>query len=325
MSAKFILTFAVVFVVGLGAQEIGFVERYALAEDRSAVLQELVPGSEDAFAWTVLDQQNRGNLEESERLLSDYAKAYPDSARREVLLNRQRLLGYEADPERAVAHIRERLALRFDQQREKLPEEADFPTRLDPGLVAREALTQRALTQPGLRGFRTDRQEAVDLLLGLSLDPDRRRNLLNALDWPQDPNLADLVVADLKHQGSRGFGSLKAHGQLLLPQLDRCAEALPELLSNANFVAAYLGKLQPHPYCDWRNVPEEEDAYLARLWGFASRLPPSQNSLKAHVLYHRLQFDRGRGVFDRDLFTAYVQLPRPVPYIRREYLRQRNV
>ncbi len=67
---------------------------------------------------------------------------------------------------------------------------------------------------------------------------------------------------------------------------------------------------------------------LDRLWNFVSALAPSHNSLKAHVLYHRLALDRSQGRYDKQRFMTYLQLPRPVPYVNPRFLTEpgnRNV
>lgn len=305
----------------LCAQEVGFVERYVLADDRQVPLQELVPGTEEHFAWHVLDRQNQGKLAEADALLAQFGERFPQSRRREVLLNRQRLLCYARDGARTLDHIRRVLDLRFDHQREVLPEEQELPSRLPPEMVSRETLAAAALRRAGLNGFRFLEEPVQEYLLGLDLSPDRRRELLQALRWPDNGNVVPLVLADLKRPDSGGFGSLPIHDLLLLPQLDQCAEALPELLGNSDFVQTYMAKLQPASVTDWRNEPAEEDAYLGRLWAFARRLPPTQNSARAHVLFHRLRFDRSRGVYDKSLFLEYAQVPRLLPYMSRAYLR----
>ena len=51
-----------------------------------------------------------------------------------------------------------------------------------------------------------------------------------------------------------------------------------------------------------------------------SRLAPVHNALKAHVLYHRLAFDRAQGIHDKERFLAYLQLPRRQPYMAKALL-----
>ena len=51
------------------AQEIGFVEKFALAEDRATVLKELIAGTEDYYFFHALHYQNMGKKTELAALL----------------------------------------------------------------------------------------------------------------------------------------------------------------------------------------------------------------------------------------------------------------
>ena len=102
---------------------------------------------------------------------------------------------------------------------------------------------------------------------------------------------------------------------MLKAQLDELLTLKPDLLNQQNFVRVYLTKLQPSPDVDWRHDPQEMAEYLDRMQAFADRLEPVHNSLKAHVLYHRLLLDRSQGKYDKDRFLTYLKLPRPTNYI----------
>ncbi|MCH2375314.1 MAG: hypothetical protein MK538_14085 [Planctomycetes bacterium] len=49
----------------------------------------------------------------------------------------------------------------------------------------------------------------------------------------------------------------------------------------------------------------------------------AHNSLKAHVFFHRLVHDRALGVYDKERFMAYIQLPRSCAYVNLRYLKPR--
>ncbi len=70
---------------------------------------------------------------------------------------------------------------------------------------------------------------------------------------------------------------------------------------------------------------EARQAYLDRLWSFVERLAPAHNSLKLHVLHHRLLLDRERGVYDNPRFLAYIALPRSAGYVNPKYIGQEAV
>ena len=68
------------------------------------------------------------------------------------------------------------------------------------------------------------------------------------------------------------------------------------------------------------------EAYLVELWAFVATLAPAANSLKAHVLWHLLDTQRRRDAApDRDLFAAYLALPRTAGFaIRRDNVRSED-
>ena len=68
--------------------------------------------------------------------------------------------------------------------------------------------------------------------------------------------------------------------------------------------------------------PAAREEYLEAAWKFVSGLPPSFNSLKAHVLYQRLAHDRATGNINAARFLTYVKLPRNASYIRPEWRKE---
>jgi hypothetical protein len=78
--------------------EIGFVERFALAEDREAVLQELIPGTEDYYYFHALHFQVQGKREQFAAILEQWRQRFPGSGRLKPLEDRQALLDYPIDP-----------------------------------------------------------------------------------------------------------------------------------------------------------------------------------------------------------------------------------
>ncbi len=303
-------------------EEFALAELFALAEDRTRALDQLVPGTEDYYYYRCLYHQHRGELAEVDRLLTGWEERHGDTERRQQLVHRQALLRYPDQPAEVREHIRYQLGLRFDHQREVEGQEAGYPSRLDPEWIGRDALARLAFdAHSALSGF-TD--HALPWLADRSLDDDRRRHLLARLRRPDHPRLVDLVEADLDHPGSGGFGSLPIHGLLLLEQLEALAARRPELLRVAAFVHTWLERLQPGPESSWETDPEQRAAHLDRLWRFVEPLAPVFNALKVHVLYHRLDHDRRQGVYDPDRFQRYLALPRRAHYVAPDYLRRRE-
>ncbi len=304
----------------LEANEIGYIEDFALAQDRAEALQRLIPGSEEYYYYNCLHLQNTEKFEQVETLLAAWINRYNYTPLVRQIQSRQALLTYERNPQQSLEFIRQQLGIEFNHQRETLGEKPNLPTQLDQNLISRESLSAIAkANHQDLSGFS---DAALDWLVASELDPDRRRHLLQRLQRPDSPHLAKLVVDDLNHQFSQPFGSMAIHQLLLIEQLDECLRLKPDLLNQVNFVNAYLAKLRPNADVDWQFETQEYAAYLDRLWAFVTRLDPVHNSLKTHVLFHRLTFDRARGIYDKARFMAYIRLPRNVGYIEPKFLQQ---
>ena len=130
--------------------EIGFVEKFALAPDREAVLGQLVPGTEDYYFFHALHYQNTGQKPKLAPLLEQWAKRYPDSARRRIIENREALLAYDADPQTTLKFLRERLGLSFEHVQEVRDRKPDLPTTLDAARINHSVFLQNALADDGL-------------------------------------------------------------------------------------------------------------------------------------------------------------------------------
>ena len=94
----------VVLVLGASLQasaenEIGWIEKFALAPDREAVLGQLLPGSEDYYFFHALHYQNTHQAAKLAAIMEGWTKRFPDSQRRRVIENRAALLGYDATPQ----------------------------------------------------------------------------------------------------------------------------------------------------------------------------------------------------------------------------------
>ena len=300
------------------AREIGFIEQFALAVDRSEALKQLVPGTEDYYYFHCLHLQQREQFEQVDELLQKWIARYNYTPRVREIRNRQALLTYDEHPLATLEHLRKELDLRFDHRRESIDDLPPLPTTLDPELISVDRFKREAFRQA--QNLNKFEDSALDWLIAEPLRPEHRRDLLKRLTRPDYPNLARLIIDDLKYKHSGGFGQFKIHSQLLLPQLDECLRLAPDLLNQQAFVNTYISKLHPNADVDWRHDAAALEAYFDRLWQFVRRLAPSHNSLKTHVLYHRLAFDRSRGIFDEERFLEYVKLPRNVGYINPRYL-----
>ncbi|HAL92349.1 MAG TPA: hypothetical protein DCM68_04915 [Verrucomicrobia bacterium] len=302
------------------AQEIGYVEDFALASDRAEALRELVPGTDDYFYYHALHAQNTGQRAEFQEWLDRWIRERRGTTvdRARELLNRQALLDYEKDPAQTLAYLRDQLQPFFGHARKTGERRSDAPTRLDSKLIATDILLKRALELDRGRSLERIENAGLELAAGQTLTDEQRRNLLARLQRPDYPGLVDHVVADLDFRDSRGFGSIGIHGQLTLAQMDELLGKKPDLRNQTAFVNAYLSKLAPENEVDLETDAEARQAYFERLWAFVETLDPVHNSLKANVLYGRLLHDQKQGHYDEARFKEYVQLPREVYYLTDE-------
>ena len=303
------------------AAETGFVEEFALSTNREAAIRQLVPGTDDYYFYTCLQLQNTGQLDKVDPLVTQWIKTHGETTHAREIRNRQALLTYRQNPQATLDYIRRTEGLVFNHAREQAAQKNQFPAQLDPQLLAHEYLARTAFGRPALSGFQ---DAALEWLASQPLNPDQRRFLLQRLMEPDIAGLPELIVADLKRQDSGGFGSLGIHTRLTLEQLNACAAQMPDLSANDRFVEACVRRLRPDGDSTWTWEPAVKRAFLDCLWTFVEKLPASQNSLKAHVLYHRLDFDRTQNVYDRDRFIAYLKLPRNQSYVK-PFFRQQAI
>jgi hypothetical protein len=300
------------------AADVPFAEDFALAKDRAAALKQLIPGTEDYYYYHCLHFLNTEQFEKLDAFQKPWLERHGQTGRFTEIQTRQMLLSYERDPKRTLDYVRGRLNLHFNHQKEVLGVAPNLPTRLDQKRIARDTLLTDSLRRWG----NTDNFEdaALDWLAGVELNWEKRRHLLQRLTRPDQAKLIDLIDADLKAPHSGGFGSIGIHSQLTLAQLDELVKVHPGVSTTLAFVNVYIVRLQPGADADWKRDQKQTLAYLDRLWAFVEKLPPAFNSLKAHVLYHRLAFDRAQGSYDKERFIAYLKLPRQQGYMSKAML-----
>ena len=300
---------------------VGFEEQYALAPDRAAVVRQLIPGTEDWYYYHCRERLDAGDFDAVRQALPTWIRRHGRTNRVIEIENRQALLSYSQNSEQTFEFLRQRLNLTFRHQRVVPGEKSSLPIRLDPTVVSPATLRSVALARhPGTVDGFEDR--ALAALANTDLDAKQLHSLLRRLQRPDVDNLAALIVRDLGHRESGGFGSLTIHSLLRRPQLEECLQLQPALLQEPKFVNAYLVRLQPGADTPWNIDADSRTAYLARLWEFAQRLSPRFNSLKAHVLYHRLRFDLQQGKPDKQRFLSYIRLPRRGGHAARDHLRR---
>jgi len=316
------LLFIVFNISLIDAMEIGFIEKYSLSENRKKALQELIPGTSDYYYYNCLYYQHMKEFDQTEALLKQWIKREGYTPQVREILNRQALFGYHSNPSKSLDYIQDQMNLRFDHQKEMDTQKKLYDSRLNQQVISSNYLKKQAFSRyRDLSGFENS---GLDILNPEQLTPDQRRDFLKRLKLPDVKGLPKLVIDDLEAPHSSGFGSHHIHKLMLKTQLDECLKLAPDLINQSNFVNEYIRKLAPADIIDLRYDMDEKKAYLSRLWHFAEHLNPSYNSLKAHVLYHILDFNRSQGDYNYSFFLEYLSLPKNAHYYhkRRSQYRQ---
>ena len=80
------------------AAEIGWIEDYSLATDRTVPLKQLIPGSEDYYFYTCLHYQALEQWDQVDATLKAWIDRYRDTPRIREIQNREALLTYKTNP-----------------------------------------------------------------------------------------------------------------------------------------------------------------------------------------------------------------------------------
>ena len=180
--AMALASFLLLAAASVNAAEIGFIERFTVAEDRTEALKVLIPGSQEYYYFHCLHYQNTEQFDQVDEMLKAWIKRYNYTPRVREIQNRQALLTYEKDPAASLEFIRRQLGIEFNHQRETIGEKPNLPIELDQALFSRKRLTQIAKQRhKNLDGFE---DAALGWLVESELNPDRRRHLLQRLRRP---------------------------------------------------------------------------------------------------------------------------------------------
>ena len=296
-------------------QDVGFIEDFALASDREKTLNLLIPGTEDYYYYHALHFQNERKLKELNRILGEWKNRFRNSGKRKQVENREALFLYSDDPEVTLAYLRREMGLTLNHQQEGKAREAKYPSALDPRFIAWESFLDDALGRSS--ALQNLHPSAFYRFLEgePKLSTSELRDLLARSTTPDLPRLISLIHTDLKSKESKGFGEFRIHRLLTKTQLEELLVLKADVINSAAFVETYMNRLLPNADESMAASRPVREAYLTRAEKFVTLLPPSFNSLKAHILYQRLIHDRVQGEENEKRFLDYLSLPRNVSYL----------
>ena len=304
---------------------IGFLETFALAEDRADALQELIPGTEDFYYYSALVAQQEGRLDDVATFLEPWNNKHGETPRYREILNRQTLLEYRESPDKSLNYLKQILGLRFNHQQERLDRKPDLPSTIDPDKITWNAYFDD--TKRRYKNLQGVLDSGLDRILReeVKITDAQQKDLLRRLKHPDYERLVGLIAADLRSPSPQAFGSLPIHRELTTAQLDELVELRPQLANDPRFVDIKLSKLRPGEDESIELSLETKSAYIDRLWSYVRGLDPVFSSLKANVLYQKLELAHKRGEYPSELFMDYLALPRAVHYVEPRYLQRREL
>lgn len=270
----------------------GLAERFALAEDREAVVAGLVPGTEEHFYYRCLLWQHQGKLAEVDGLLPRWEALHPHSSRAGRIRLRQAVLWVDREvtvgAQRLAQEVGVDLALTQVAPPVDDPAQVDgpqVPSTLGPQVFAWETLVAHAEDGGRLDGWS---EAGLERRLADIKRDDLRRASLQRISDPLLPGLIEAVVADLAAPGG-DFGALPVHERLTIAQLDALRAARPQLVEDVDYLVAAIR-------ARWSRFPPgalTRDADLRRAWideltAFVAPLPAVAEPLQAFVALHHL-------------------------------------
>ncbi len=294
--------------------EIEQLEALALSDDRDAALAQLVPGTDDHAYWTAIRHQHRGELDAVDELLARWRARRGSTERLQRIERRQRILRADRDLPSHADELARAMDVKTDHARE-VEHEATRPTTLPADLLLAERVLDRGMRRRQADGLTN--HALPELLAGAKgdLGKEVRRAVLERLERTGVPGLVEALARHLEDHPDEGFGSLPAQHLLTLDEIDELAYRRPEVRTSEAWVLARIQRMVPPDHVDLHLDDLALSGFLDDVWAFVDELPPAFNSLKAHVLYHRLRCDERAGVVDRDRLLRYLALPRRAPYV----------
>ncbi len=292
-------------------QEIGFIEKFATAEDRRSVLKELIPGTEEFYYYHCLHYQNEKQLNQSQAVLDEWKTRFGENATVVQMQARQYLLAYDGAPDPTITFLRDRLQVQLEHAPPSRDRAAALASAIPADRLSPDKLLEAAIARD--RSFSQVQTHALPKLVGREMAPDQLRAWLKRLDRADFARLVKRIAEELALKDSPGFGWAPVHNLLTRDQLNELLILKPNLLQQEPFIRAYVARLAP---ADGTNMddPKQERSYIEELVKFARTLPPSQNSFKAMVIGNLLRLNLREGNFDRALFLEYLALPRQAFY-----------
>ncbi|MCM8531747.1 MAG: hypothetical protein NE330_11340 [Lentisphaeraceae bacterium] len=285
--------------------QISFDEKFVFNPEQA--LKELIPGTEDYYFYNCLYFEKKKDFKKVEDLLAKWLnKNRSKSPTYTKMYNRFVLLTHDENSDRTYKHLIKSFRLKFNHQKPIEGKNSKGVSKLDPKVIDAKRVSSSRSTHL--------KDHALEEVTKKQLSKEHLRAILSRIKHPDFNNLVKLIIEDLDNYPKTPFGRLPIHKSLSLDQLKACLTLKKNLLNNETFVNQYIFHLIPAKHTNWILDPEVKGSYLNEALTFVDTLSPAFNSLKAHIIGHKLLLDRSQNKFDKELFIEYLKLPKNSRY-----------
>lgn len=317
---------AALFTVSLHAQDLSFLEKFAVPASRKDSLQLLTPRTRDWFYYHALDQQLRGDdaafraTMKEWKDLSENPQVSLSSKGYSVLENRQLLLQSKTDPDAVTAALIAKLELDFNHEKSSVVEAREEPSKLDPQRISSAAFEAEILKKSPDEPWQhySAKRILTELKDLKNFSNEKRESLLKKLASATSPEALELIALCLENNANHHFGDAGVHQTLVHSQLATLLKRIPALSQSQKFSRRYLQTMRPS---DESNYLRDDALYLAHLQAcedYLRELPPVFHAWKADCLWQKLLLQQKMGKLVREDLLRYLSLPiQDCPLVRK--------
>ncbi len=292
----------------LAEEAIPFKERWAISQDKAALLPELSPGTEEYYYYHSIHALHKGQPDRALQLTKEWREEpnltrKDDSSLSDIRTQAMALIAQQPDhPDRAKT-LR-RMGIKINHPAPLRPQDPNIPSSLnlddypDTQLTESWSLLERISQTP---------PHQLDLLLKDPLSSFELGSILQKLEAPTHPDLVEWIVKDIK-QSKKNFGQHPIHSLLTTDQLEKLASLDPNMHHDAHWVETMLDRIIPDPALYQGSDFVKKQQLAKAVVEFTRTLPLSFRQLKLSALSQKLHLGLANQTAELRDYLEYLQL-----------------